>query len=199
MKGRIVVTIQDVSGNILGFAGRQYEPSANAAKQYIRQIYGNNPVEAEKKISMWERSKWINETYPKLRHLYNLNYAKDYIRKLNYGIIVEGYFDVLTLVDNGLPNTVAVCSPELSQRHLILLSRYCDHVVVLSDGDERGAGFSETWSNRIEEAGLKHHSIYLPLGYDPDELVLKIGGDKLKDIIESIIGDKNSKLKLNLK
>lgn len=199
LKGRITVPLQDVHGKIIAFAGRQYDQiSKNATIDVIRQIYSKNPVEAEKKISMWERAKWINEPYPKIRHLYNLNNAKEHIRTRNYAIVVEGYFDVLVLASNNLPNTVAVCGGKLSERHAVLLSRFCDNVIILSDGDAAGESFTEPWAKTLTEFGLKHHTILLPNGYDPDDFVLKIGGKRFKKIIENMISDDKLKLKLSL-
>jgi DNA primase len=199
MRGRIVVPIEDVHGQVVAFAGRQYDPSASAAKDAIRNIYGKDVVEAEKKVEMWDNAKWINEPYPKIRHLYNLNNAKDSVREYNYIILVEGYFDALVMSLFGFPNTVAMCSLSLSDRHAVLISRYCKNVVLLLDGDERGAKASENVELTLQKYELSPHNIYLPSGYDPDEFIIKVGHNKLDAVINTMIAENKPKVKLNLK
>lgn len=199
MLGRIIVTIKDVHGNIVAFAGRQYEPSAEAAKKALRQMYEDKPADAEKRILMWERGKWLNEPFPKTKHLFNLNTAKDFARKRGYIIIVEGYFDALVLASMGLENTVAVCGTALTDRHIALISRYCKNVVLLLDGDKAGTKAATSMIPKLKEAELIPHSIHLPDGYDPDEFVLKVGGKRFRRVIENLISEGNQELKINLK
>jgi DNA primase len=199
LRGRIIVSIADVHNEIIAFAGRQYEPSANAAINALRQIYDDNIVEAEKKVEMWQRGKWINEPYPKIRHLYNLDRAKNYIREMNYVIIVEGYFDALVLSLNGFPNTVALCSTKLSDRHATLLNRYCDKAILLLDGDVAGEKGSVSIEECLDKYEISHHTIYLPEGYDPDDFILQAGKNNLTRVINKVIEENKPSLKLNIK
>ena len=199
MKGRVVVSIEDAYGEIIAFAGRKYEPSADAAKESIRQMYGRaDIVEAENKVAKWERGKWLNEPYPKIKHLFNLNYAKEEARKRGYIILVEGYFDALIMASNGFPNTVALCGASLSERQAVLIKRYCSNVVSLLDGDEAGEKGIDAMAPCLEKYDLHYNAIYLPEKYDPDEFVLKIGARKLRPIIENLISGENQRLRLNL-
>jgi DNA primase len=199
MKGRIVVPISNVYGNILAFAGRQYDPSAEAAKESIRTLYKDDIVSADKKVSMWERGKWINEPYPKIKHLYNLNNAKQFIRETGYVILVEGYFDALVMDSKGFKNTVAVCSTSLSERHAVLLKRYCDKAILLLDGDSAGVKAMERMHPILNEAELSYHSIYLPNGYDPDDFIRKVGAKQFQKAIDSIINNNKKELRIKLK
>lgn len=199
MRGRIVVPIEDVHGQVVAFAGRQYDPCASAAKDAIRQIYDKDIVEAENKAEQWQRGKWINEPYPKIRHLYNLNNAKDSARKKDYIILVEGYFDAQVMSLFGFPNTAAMCSVSLSDRQAVLISRYCSNVVLLLDGDEAGEKASSNIESTVRRYELSPYTIYLPSGYDPDEFVIKVGHDKLDTVINTMIAENKPKIKLNLK
>jgi DNA primase len=198
MRGRITVAISDAADNIIAFAGRQYEPSAQYAIANIRRAYESNITEAEKKVAMWLRGKWINETYPKKNHLFNLNYAKHYIRMYGYVIIVEGYFDALVLDSKGFKNVVAICSSSLSERQATLLSKYCDHAVILLDGDVAGEKGASKMIPILEEVEMYHHRVCLPQGYDPDEFVIKKGGKQLERAIYSMIEDGKTELIIKL-
>src|SRR5579862_1281629 len=101
-------------------------------------MYKNNPGNAQSKIDQWNRGKWINESFLKKFHLYNINIAKHFAREMNYIILVEGYFDALILSEYKLPNTVALCGTYLSEWHTATISRYCRHVVTIFDPDEAG-------------------------------------------------------------
>ena len=198
MKGRITVTISDAHSNIISFAGRQFEPSAKYAIESLRRSYRDDIIEAEKKVSQWMRGKWINEVYPKKKHLYNLDHAKDYIRDWGFVIIVEGYFDALVLESMGFYNTVALCGAKLSERHATLLSRYCDRVVILLDGDAAGEKGTANMLPILEDTELKSHCIYLPAGYDPDTFVKYVGAKKFMRVIDTIIEEDKRELKINL-
>lgn len=199
LKGRIVVPIMDVHNQVIAFAGRIHELSAEATKNALRQMYHDDLLKAEKKVEQWERGKWLNETYPKTKHLFNLNVAKRYARELGYLIVVEGYFDALTLESHGLKNVVALCGTSFSDIHVALVARYCKRVVLLLDGDDAGVKAQNKMIPKLEAADILYNSIYLPDGYDPDQIVLKLGGKRLKKIIETIINDNTKMLKIKLK
>jgi DNA primase len=200
LRGRITTPIENSHGDIVAFAGRQYEPCADIAREAITKVWYKRPDVAEKIIDIWDRAKWINEHYPKTRHLYNLNYAKSSVRERGYIILVEGYFDTLVLSSKGLTNVSAICGTSLSERQAVLISRYCDNVVLLLDGDVAGEKGSINNRSVLDKMCLKNKCIYLPAGYDPDEFVLKVGGKQLRGVIERLLdNEEQTELKLSIK
>jgi DNA primase len=91
-----------------------------------------------------QQPKYLNspETpiYSKSRTLYGLNYAKAAIRKLNYAVLVEGYFDVAQLVQAGISPVVASCGTALTPQQAQLLRRFTSKVVLSFDPDAAGQG-----------------------------------------------------------
>lgn len=81
-------------------------------------------------------AKYMNSTYAKSQHLFGLNYAKRSILNKGIAYVVEGYFDVVTPHQKGIDNVVAVCGKYLSTRHVALLSRYTNKIVLLFDNEE---------------------------------------------------------------
>jgi DNA primase len=200
IRGRITVVIRDVHGDIVAFAGRQFEPMKQITERAFWDSYGRDPVKAQKRFEKWLRGKWLNEVgFSKSRHLYHLNEAKPFARERNYLILVEGYFDVLVLKELGLENTAAVCGLALTSQHVAVIKRYCDHVVFLLDPDDAGQRALEKMKATAEDGELKHHAVFLPDKFDPDEFVLKYGSNALKNGIEKMISNDERELKIKIK
>jgi len=191
IRGRITVPIRDVHGKIVAFAGRQFEPMKDITERAFWDSYGRDPAKKKKRFEKWLRGK--------CRHLYHLNDAKPYMRQRNYVVLVEGYFDVLVLRQNGLQNTAAVCGLSLTDQHVAILKRYCDHVVFLLDPDEAGERALDKMKATAEAGELTWHSVLLPNKLDPDEFVLKYGCDKLRRGIENMIAADKKELRITIR
>ena len=189
LRGRIIVPIRDAHGRVVAFAGRKYEPMETITLKALWDTFDYKPSLAEKKVKQWQDGKWINESFPKGRHLFNMDTAKKAARERNYVVVVEGYLDALISSDRHLENTVATCGVALSEYHLAIIARYCDNIVLIMDPDEAGLKAVEKMRPMIEEAGLRCFTITLPDGLDPDEFVLKFGGKQLRRAIEGMIAE----------
>ncbi len=179
LKGRITLPIKDAYGNIVAFAGRKLENLSASIEAAFWSAYQHSPAEAQNKIDQWKRGKWINESFPKKFHLYNLNLAKSKMRELDYVFLVEGYFDSLTLNSFGLINNVALCGTRLTDWHASKLSRYCTTAVALLDGDDAGRKALEHIETTLSDFNMKLKIISLPEGQDPDTFLLENGNKKI--------------------
>ena len=106
----LTIPIRDVYGNYIALAGRTLLSEEKREKKGI--------------------PKYINSVYKKSHHLFGLNFAKNSILEKGVAYVVEGYFDVIMPHQKGMNNVVATCGTFLSTRHLALLSRYTDKIVV---------------------------------------------------------------------
>lgn len=116
-RDRLMFPIEDARGRVVGFGGRAIG-SERGAK------YLNGP-----------------ETllYKKSRVLYGIRQARETIRRSGRAILVEGYFDVLSLHQVGLVEAVATCGTTLAVPQVELLGASgCRDLVLLFDGDEAG-------------------------------------------------------------
>lgn len=81
-----------------------------------------------------EEVKYINspETiiFNKGQNLYGLNFAKEEIKKLDYAILTEGYFDVISAQTKGLLNTVATLGTALTVNQARLLTKYTNSKLI---------------------------------------------------------------------
>ena len=64
--------------------------------------------------------------------------TRESIQKSGYAVLVEGYFDLLSLWNAGITNVVATLGTALTREQVDLLRRYTGRVVALFDPDEAG-------------------------------------------------------------
>lgn len=114
-KQNLVMPIKDVYGNYIAMAGRTLLSEQEREKQGI--------------------VKYMNSVYKKSHHLFGLNFAKNSILNKNVAYVVEGYFDVIMPHQKGLENVVATCGAFLSIRHVAILSRYTNNIVIVMDNE----------------------------------------------------------------
>ncbi len=122
--------------------------------------------------------------FNKNKTLFGLNKSLNYIKNLNYVIVVEGYFDMISLYNSGIKNIVATMGTALSKNHILALSRLCDNIVLLYDGDEAGLNAInrglELFKEFMDNSEKNIYAVSLKDDEDPDSFVQKFGGDKLK-------------------
>lgn len=156
-RGRLMFPIRDKRGRVVGFGARVLD---DRLPKYL-----NSP-----ETLVFQKSK---EAYG----LYEL-LAKQ-ARPVRI-LIVEGYMDVIALVQAGIDYAVATLGTATSKTHFDLLFRYTSEVVLCFDGDD--AGRKAAWrAMDVVFEGLKEgrqvRVMLLPQGVDPDSLVKEEGRD----------------------
>jgi DNA primase len=170
---RLLFPIHDLRGRVVGFGGRivgEGEPK-----------YLNSPD---------------SPIFHKGRLLYQLHEAKHAIRKAERAVIVEGYFDVLRLVDAGVEEAVAPLGTALTRDQADLLKRYTKSVVLLYDNDAAGLRASFRAADELLRAGLRVAVATLPPGEDPDTLVRAGGRDAVRRVLDDALDVLERKLQL---
>jgi DNA primase len=159
-RGRLIFPIEDIGGHTVAFGGRII---GSGEPKYL-----NSPE---------------SPVYIKGRCLYGLNKTKDDIRKVGYAILVEGYFDFLSLWNAGVNNVIATLGTALTREHVDLIRRYTGQVVAVFDPDEAGKK-ALARSLELFLAGNVHVKVVvLPDGHDPDQFVRKFGRASFEEII----------------
>ncbi|MFH0863749.1 MAG: DNA primase [Candidatus Gottesmanbacteria bacterium] len=155
-RGRLMFTLKDQRGNIIGFAGRVLDPD-------IKEAHSTSSGQA----------KYINtpETlvYIKGNTLYGLDITKDAIKKENQAIIVEGEFDLISSFQAGVANVVAIKGSALTEGHVNLLKRFTENISLALDMDLAGDAAVRRGIEIADNAGLSIKVVKLPQGKDPDE------------------------------
>ena len=160
-RGRLIFPIEDAGGRVMAFGGRIV--SAGEPK------YLNSPE---------------TPVFSKGKNLYGLMRAKEGIRKSGYAILVEGYFDLISLWNAGLTNVVASLGTAFTAEQVELLRRYTGQVAVLFDADEAGKKALQRSIQLFLSGGVQAKAVVLPEKYDPDDYVREFGREHLEKIID---------------
>ncbi|MBI3798351.1 MAG: DNA primase [Deltaproteobacteria bacterium] len=170
---RLIFPITDSMGRIVAFGGRllpmaQEQPPGTGQARVLPK-YLNSPESV---------------LYKKGSVLYGLFQAKDAIRRSGRVLVVEGYIDLLALVQSGYGEAVAVLGTALGAEQLKLLRRFTTEIYIFFDGDEAGRRAADRAFPLCVEAELRGKGVFLPQGDDPDTYVRKQGSAKLGELVD---------------
>jgi DNA primase len=163
-RNRLIFPITNASGRIVAFGGRALDD--NPAK-YINSA--NSPI------------------YNKSMALYGLSQARRAIGASGCVVLVEGYMDVVSLVQAGFENTVATCGTALTETHVQVLFRYTKNIVIAMDGDEAGRNAAVRTAALLIREGALPRIVVFTDSTDPDEFVKREGADALTQLIERAV------------
>ncbi len=152
---RIVFPIYDLGGNPVAFSGRIY-----------------NTKDTSKYINTKETNK-----FKKGKILYNYHIAKEYLKKNDTIIIMEGQMDVIRASTIGIDNVIATMGTALTKDHKNIIKNMANTVILCFDGDAAGEKATNAAIELLEDTNLNIKVVRLPNGMDPDEYILKEGKD----------------------
>ncbi|MDA1169140.1 MAG: DNA primase [bacterium] len=150
-RGRIIFPVLDLQARVIAFGGRivPWHETGNEGK------YVNSPETA---------------LYEKRRTVYNLSRAKKVLRGGNACVVVEGYMDVVMLVQSGVENVVATSGTALTEEHVELLKRFTNTLHFAFDGDSAGWKATINATQSALSTGMSVDTIVLPEGKDPADI-----------------------------
>jgi DNA primase len=154
-RNRIMFPIANEQGKIIAFTGRTLATDEKAGPKYL-----NSPETA---------------IYSKSRVLFNLDKAKDAIRKLEYAIIVEGQMDCISVYAAGFKNVIASSGTAFTETQVRLIGRFSKNIVVNFDPDTAGAAATDKSLGMLLEEEFNVKVLRLPAGFDPDLFIRKNG------------------------
>jgi DNA primase len=157
-KDAITIPFRDMDGRIIAFQSRFIK---NPTIHGVEYRYFNSEV--------------IPFVYEKRKYIYNLNNVlkQGYSREL---YIVEGVFDLYSLVVQGIFNVVAVIGNKLTTEIVEMLRRYFDTLIFILDAGKEGSDILRSKNRRL---------------YDLDIYKIQVGdiGDiKIKDSNDLLVG-----------
>jgi DNA primase len=109
--------------------------------------------------------------------LFNLDHAKEAIRKLDYAILVEGQMDCISVYAAGFHNVIASSGTAFTEIQAKLLGRFSKNVVVNFDPDTAGAKATERTLGLLVEEEFQVKVLSLEQGFDPDLYIRRKGRD----------------------
>ncbi|MFC1780795.1 DNA primase [Planctomycetota bacterium] len=161
---RLMFTITDVTGRVIGFGGRTLDDSG---AKYI-----NSPTTI---------------LFDKSNSMYGLEQARHEIVVTGTVVVVEGYTDCIMSHQFGCCNVVATLGTSFTAGHARILRRYAKKVVLIFDSDTAGIeaanrALDVCLSQRID---IKIASV--PQGKDPCDYVLAAGKEGFEKLLSEAI------------
>ena len=136
--------------------------------------------------------KYINSPespiFHKGRLLYNLASAREAARAGHTPVVVEGYLDVIAMVEAGFGAAIAPLGTALTENQVEEVWRLAPVPVLCFDGDNAGKRAAVRAADRILPILKPAHSVqiaFLPPGEDPDSLVRAGQVETLKETLQS--------------
>jgi DNA primase catalytic core len=155
---RLTIPILDTTGNVIAWGAR--------AIGTVLPKYLNSPT---------------TDIYEKSKVLFNLAFARRYIRSKDEVILTEGYADVMICWQVGIRNVVATCGTSLTEHHIAELKRLCAdsnrlfRVVLAFNNDDAG-----------KKATLRAIPMLIAAGF-----AVKVAEPTKKDILDIFVNDGN--------
>lgn len=157
-RNRAIFPIIDAQGQVLGFGGRAM---GDIQPKYLNT--SDTPV------------------FNKRKGVYAANLLKKQ-RNLNRVILVEGYMDVVALIQHGVNGVVATLGTALTNEQARLLKRYAPEIWVSYDGDSAGQHAIVRALDIFEQEDIKARVLFFPDNLDPDEFIRQRGLDAFQKL-----------------
>ncbi len=135
-----------------------------------------------------DEPKYLNSPEGPLFHkrstLFMLAEARRFMAEAGHAVVVEGYFDCLSLHRVGIRQAVATLGTALTPEHARLLRRLAPRVLLCYDGDAAGRKAAVTGAEVLLGAGVETAIVVLPPGQDPDDIVRERGSEGFRALLE---------------
>jgi DNA primase len=154
-RNRVMFPITNESGKVIAFTGRTLATDEKSGPKYL-----NSPE---------------TPIYSKSRVLFNLDKAKESIRKLEYAILVEGQMDCISVYTAGFRNVIASSGTAFTELQARLLGRFSKNIVVNFDPDTAGAAAAERSLALLVSEEFQIKVLTLEAGFDPDLYIRRKG------------------------
>ena len=154
-RNRVMFPITSDAGRIIAFTGRTLSTDEKAGPKYL-----NSPE---------------TPIYSKSRVLFNLDLAKEWIKKFDYAILVEGQMDCISVYAAGFHNVIASSGTAFTELQAKLLARFSKNAVVNFDPDTAGAKATERTLGLLIEEEFQIKVLTLEQGFDPDLYIRRKG------------------------
>ena len=156
-RNRVMFPIASEAGKVIAFTGRTLAADEKSGPKYL-----NSPE---------------TPIYSKSRVLFNLNLAKEWVKKFDYAILVEGQMDCISVFAAGFHNVIASSGTAFTELQAKLLGRFSKNVVVNFDPDTAGAKAAERTIGLLVEEEFQIKVLTLEQGFDPDLYIRRKGKD----------------------
>jgi DNA primase len=164
-RNRVMFPIASEAGKVIAFTGRTLAADEKSGPKYL-----NSPETA---------------IYSKGRVLFNLDLAKEWVKKFDYAILVEGQMDCISVYAAGFHNVIASSGTAFTELQAKLLGRFSKNVVVNFDPDTAGAKATERTLGLLVEEEFQIKVLTLEQGFDPDLYIRRKGRERYGAVLKT--------------
>lgn len=151
-RGRLMIPIMNQTGKVVAFTARIMDSGQKAfGPKYI-----NTPE---------------SPIYHKSDVLFGFDKAKEFVRKQDHVILVEGNMDVVASYQAGIKNVSAISGTALTDNQLNLIKRFTKNIKISFDVDSAGLNAARRAIEMAQDKGFNIKVIEVPEGKDPADLV----------------------------
>lgn len=168
--GRIVFTICDKNGQVVGFSCRKFREGDTSSAKYINTS--------------------STKLFNKGTLLYNYSNALNESKKVNYVYVLEGFMDVIACYRVGIKSAIGLMGTALTKENLQSLRYFNCEIRLCLDLDDPGQlnmlKISEILSDSNINFKLVNNSVEFK-EKDTDEILKSYGDAKLKEFLSNLI------------
>ncbi|MFC1676933.1 DNA primase [Planctomycetota bacterium] len=161
-ENRLMFTITDVTGRVIGFGGRTLDGSG---AKYI-----NSPATV-----LFDKSNCV----------YGLEQSRHEIVSTEVAVVVEGYTDVIMAHQFGCKNVVATLGTSFTAGHARILRRYAKKVVLVFDSDVAGVEAANRALDVCLAQRIDIKVASIAQGKDPCDFLLASGKESFEKLVHN--------------
>lgn len=168
--GRLMITLSDYLGRPVSFTSRKIYEDDKMQGKYVNGK--ESPV------------------FHKKSNLFGADIAKNRARNLNVIYVVEGQFDQISMVENGVENVVATSGTAFTDEHANLLMRMVGdsgRIIFIMDGDKAGVQAAIKIFTTAKMLHSNSHAVLLKDGKDPCDYIEEGGIQSLQVAIDKAV------------
>ncbi len=165
-RGRVMFPLKDHRGVVVGFSGRTLSSEPTEAK------YINSPE---------------TMLYSKSRMLYGLWENREYVRKADSIVLVEGELDLIPSWQGGVKNSGAIKGSAFTYEQAKLITRFTKNILMSLDADRAGEEAIKRAVIVAEQLDLSIRVVQIRNGKDPGEVATKDPGAWRKMVSSAVL------------
>ena len=159
-RDRIIIPMRSQTGETIAFGGRS---RVKHPRKYINTS--------------------LTPVHRKGAALYAMDVAAETIAQMGEAIIVEGYFDAVTMHSAGFANTVAALGTSFSHEQARSIHLLGASALACFDADDAGRRAAQRAKQTAEEVGLNLRTVTIPEGLDPDDIIRTGGAEMMRGLL----------------
>ncbi|MBS2126220.1 DNA primase ['Fragaria x ananassa' phyllody phytoplasma] len=165
-RNRLIFPITDSNGYIIAFSSRGFDEQTPK--------YLNNPETV---------------IFKKSEILYQYFENQKEIQKKQAIILHEGFFDVISSFQAGIKNVIATMGTNLTNKHIKLLAKLTQKIIIAYDGDAAGKTAALEIAGTLQKNNFQVKIAHFPDNLDPDEFIKTKGKESYQQLLDHHVKD----------